>query len=731
MTNRKAILHIGTMKTGTSSIQATLRKSPSWLAQRGWEFGAGAQRTSESIAQCIHSIKDGRNLIISDEGLWHFAKSDRSDTAAIAGLLRDEGFSVKVLAYFRRPDAFLESWYIQGLKNGLGNASFVEFEQSVFARAGCNFYGRLQIFTDLFGKGAIQIAPYEKAQLAQGDVVTDFLVRCGLAGADDTHESLAASGLIFPPKQNVSPDANVILLVSLLRNLGHLPEDALKQALKAVPLVPSEGAGRILTPQEVKEINARYLPVFRRLQAQYGGGAAPDFFLDWSTKNESTKTCVMRNAYDQLLNDPVGRPAPTVVPPPVSTSAAVASQVTKPQSKTKPLRVVFVIQKLTGLSGGAERVFVETAEAMRARGMDVRIVTFDTQPASSLFGSGVIPMQSLFPLRKATKEMHSAGLGVRVLKALPNIAPLTHVKWRLSHGMFIRALRADLLARPADVVVAFLPPAITATAFAAAGLPTRVVASTHNVPEQDFGDGPRWDQNPIYRRRAREALTRVAKVTVLLPEFRGWFPARVQPNLVVLPNAVARLSPEAPGVPREKIILGVGRLTGVKRWDTLIDAFARVADELPDWQVRIYGEGPQDAALRAQISKLGLTDRVRLMGVTPRIGAVFDRAAMVVHPSEFEGFGLSVAEAMAHGVPAVAFADCVGVNTLIADGQNGLLVPRSRMEVDDLAAALVRLGKDDALRTTLGDAAKQITTRFGAAKIYEQWAALLRQVAGK
>jgi glycosyltransferase involved in cell wall biosynthesis len=716
MTRRKVVLHIGTMKTGTSSIQATLAQSPQWLAKRGYAFYAGSQRTSDRIARRLDTIRDDRNLILSDEGLWHFANSDRSDTAEIARVLRD--CDVTVLAYFRRPDEFLESWFTQGLKNGKGQASFEKFLDEPFTRAGCDFQGRLKIFTDLFGKDAIRIAPYENAQLAQGDVVTDFLVRTGLASPEDTHKTLMQSGLKYPPKQNISPEANVILLVSLLRRLGRLPEDALKQVLKAVPLfadTPEDAAlaeGRILLPQEMESVNARYLPVFRKMQAEFSGGASADFFVDWSTNGVDVQTSVVRELYDQLINP--------------STYISAVNNAHTNTTHQKRINVVFAIQKLAGLTGGAERVFVETAEAMAGLGMDVRIVTFDPSVASSTFGSGVIPMRSLFPNSEGARK--TSGAAVRLLKALPNIPGLTHLKWRGSHGMFIRALRADLLARPADVVVAFLPPAITAAAYAVAGLPTRVVASTHNVPEQDFGDGPRWDRNPLYRTRARAALARAARVTVLLPEFREWFPQAVQSHVVHMPNPVTRVSTPVPGTVREKIILGVGRLTAIKRWDLLIAAFAQVADELPGWQVRIFGEGSEQAALQAQIVALGMTGRIHLMGTTQAIGAEYDRSSLLVHPSEFEGFGLSVAEAMAHGLPVVAFADCAGVNMLIQTGENGVLLPRGQTA---LMEGLVALAKDEDLRLRLGQAAAQITTRFDAQKIYADWARLLRQVAAK
>jgi glycosyltransferase involved in cell wall biosynthesis len=720
MTERTAILHIGTMKTGTSSIQAAFFHNAKWIARRG--FAYCGNKTLERIVARNDLIKDGRHLIISQEGLWHYANSTKSDTKAIADYLFQSGYAVKVIVYFRRPDQFLEAWFSQGLKHGRGHPSISAFLKDPFVKSSCDFNGRLKIFTNLFGKDAIQIVPYERAQLLQGDVVMDFLIRTGVAQPHETREDLIASGMVYPSQQNVSPDSNVILLVSLLRQLGHLPEDALKQALDAVPLLAQKNAGRILLQDEVARINAQYLPVFRHLQAEYGGGASPDFFLNWDSTPDQKITCKMRGVYDALIDRPPAKPMPKPLPHP-----AVPAPAPPAKPVVKHPKVVFAIQKLAGLMGGAERVFIETAEAMAAQGMDVRIVTFDPTPATSRFGTSVVPMRSLFPGGLGQRKAASAGLVVRLLKAMPNIYPLTHVKWRASHGVFTRLLRADLLAQPADVVVAFLPPAITAAGFATAGMATKLVASTHNVPEQDFGDGPRWDQNPLYRARARKALARAAKVTVLLPEFRAWFPQAVQPRVVHMPNPVRRVSALVPGTVREKIILGVGRLTAIKRWDLLIAGFAQVATDLPDWQVRLFGEGPEQGALQAQITALGMTGRIHLMGTTQAIGGEYDRASLLVHPSAFEGFGLSVAEAMAHGLPPVAFADCAGVNMLIQSGENGLLLPDGQAA---LAGGLVALAKDESQRHRMGQAAEQITARFDAQKIYADWAKILRQASG-
>lgn len=407
-----------------------------------------------------------------------------------------------------------------------------------------------------------------------------------------------------------------------------------------------------------------------------------------------------------------------------------------------PLRVIFVIQKLAGLPGGAERVVIDTARGLTALGHRVEILSYDPKGGAPAYDPGPVALHSLFPKAGSQTAAEPLGYGLRsraerFIKFIPNLPPITHLKWAVTHGLFASRLRRRLrLSRP-DVVVAFLPPAITATAWALKGLPKgrrpAFVASTHNLPGADFDDdSPRWDQNPLYRRRARAALAAAQAITILQPEFARWFPPALQERLVVMPNMVRRLTPVAPAAvqrPRENLILAVGRLTSVKRHDLVIEAFSRVADRLTGWQVLIHGEGAERPRLEAQISALGLGGRVHLPGVTDQIGTCYDRAAILCHPARFEGFGLSVAEAMIHGLAVVAYADCPGVNQLVQHGVDGLLLPGGDDPVTPLAGALVQLAEDQGLRQRLGTAAEGLATRFAPDHVAQLWAETLQRVA--
>lgn len=402
------------------------------------------------------------------------------------------------------------------------------------------------------------------------------------------------------------------------------------------------------------------------------------------------------------------------------------------------MKILFVIQKLAGLRGGAERVTIETARGLTARGHDVTIACFEPGRGAPAYDTGPVRIVNLFHRRAQPAVSAAPGAALprrrrleRVVKALPNGLGLSHLKWALTHGFFAKRLSRAILNEQPDVVVAVMRPAVTAAAFAAQASGVPVIAALHNVPAADYDDRTRWDQNPVYRRRSFAALALCDSILVLLEEFRDWFPLDLRDRVEVMPNAVKRLSPPDADRQREPLVLAVGRLTTVKRLDLLIAAWGRIAARHPGWRVDICGTGPEEPALRAAIAALGPGSRVTLLGDCPEMGPIYDRAAILCHPAAHEGFGLAVAEALAHGVPAIGFADCPGVNSLIRDGENGLLLPPSNDRAGALAVALEFLAADDIARARLAAAATASVGVYAPDRIFARWDELLSRVTNR
>ncbi|MFI7276631.1 glycosyltransferase family 4 protein [Streptomyces sp. NPDC049879] len=173
-------------------------------------------------------------------------------------------------------------------------------------------------------------------------------------------------------------------------------------------------------------------------------------------------------------------------------------------------------------------------------------------------------------------------------------------------------------------------------------------------------------------------------------------------RLQALPNSVPR-----PGLPpadgNGKIIVAAGRLVRVKRYDLLIRAFAKVAAERPDWQLRIYGKGEEQEKLRALIDELGLYNNAFLMGSTSPMESEWVKGSIAAVTSNFEPFGMTIVEAMRCGLPVVS-TDCdYGPGEIIKDGVDGKLVPVGK--ADAFGDALLALVRDDERRREMGAAA--------------------------
>ena len=399
-------------------------------------------------------------------------------------------------------------------------------------------------------------------------------------------------------------------------------------------------------------------------------------------------------------------------------------------------RIALVIDRLAGRGGGAERVLSETANALAARGHLVEIITHERSRADPFYplAPGVM-LTRLRPPRPVWRAPFDRLRGP--LERYGHHVPgLAHLAWTSRHGGFWRRLARYLEVTRPDAVAGVLPPAITALALAtrrlrARGVVIPALASTHNAPGQDFLNPARWGPGWLDRARRLAALEHLDRIAVLLPEYRDWHSPALRPRIAVLPNAVTPVPAPArarPGAAR--VVLAVGRLAEVKRHDLLIAAWARLAADFPDWQLRLYGHGPLDGALAAQITAAGLEGCVTLMGQQRDMAAAYGAGAILAHPAAYEGFPLAVCEALAAGLPVVGFADCSGTNALVQDGGNGLLIPASdgtarTARVAGLAAALRTLMADPARRAALGAQGPASMAPYAPDRIIDMWEGLL------
>lgn len=192
--------------------------------------------------------------------------------------------------------------------------------------------------------------------------------------------------------------------------------------------------------------------------------------------------------------------------------------------------------------------------------------------------------------------------------------------------------------------------------------------------------------------------------------------------------AIGNIVPPPPARPVRglPLIAAAGQLVPRKGFDTLINAFAQVAPHHPQWRLRIFGRGPEHARLQDLVHAHGLSDAVRLMGALPDLTAEWDKAAFAVSAARRESFGLTMVEAMHHGLPVLAADAPFGPGEIVVPGRNGILVPVGDEEA--MAQAMRYLIEQPAEREKLSQGAYATAPLYSAERIAFRYDAFLRDV---
>lgn len=369
------------------------------------------------------------------------------------------------------------------------------------------------------------------------------------------------------------------------------------------------------------------------------------------------------------------------------------------------MKLLFYVHSLTG--AGAERVTVNLANDWAARGQAVTIVTSAPQNEDAF---------ALHPsIVRICLGMSGAGRG------------LLDGVWRTARRAL--ALRRVLGEQRPDLAIGVMCIANVILALASRGhVGVRTIGTEHIFPGSDPLD-------PFRSAMRRLTYGRLDAVVALTRECADWLEAntpargvRVIPNAVSwpVPAAAPRVDPAQTSGRRRAV--AVGRFAPQKGFDRLLTAFGDVAGRHPDWDLAILGEGPDRGVLEARIREAGLAGRVQLPGWVGNVGEWYERADLFVLSSRYEGFPCALVEAMACGLPAVAFDCDTGPRDIVRDGVDGLLVPPD--DVAGLAAALDRLMADASLRETYGARACDARERFAPARIRASWERLFAELAG-
>jgi glycosyltransferase involved in cell wall biosynthesis len=173
---------------------------------------------------------------------------------------------------------------------------------------------------------------------------------------------------------------------------------------------------------------------------------------------------------------------------------------------------------------------------------------------------------------------------------------------------------------------------------------------------------------------------------------------------------------------QNKTVLNVGRLTDDKQHSVLLNIWSKTKFR-EGWILKIIGEGENYLAIKSQIARLGIESSVQLCPVTKNIEAEYASASIFALSSRAEGFGLVILEAMACGLPCIAFDCPTGPRDIIENERSGYLIqPEDQVSY---IKSLETLLESYSLRKTMGQNAKQSIHFFSSQNVALQLNALI------
>ena len=195
----------------------------------------------------------------------------------------------------------------------------------------------------------------------------------------------------------------------------------------------------------------------------------------------------------------------------------------------------------------------------------------------------------------------------------------------------------------------------------------------------------------------------------------------VHDNIKVIGNPIRFIQCKDTPAKRENIVLMVGRLITSKHQDKLIEMFSKI--NVPNWKLVLVGydhlKQKNMARLQDLVKQLGLEERVFLEGKQAEVESYYLRSKIFAFTSSSEGFPNVIGEAMAAGLPVIAF-DCVaGPSDMIKDGENGFLIPL--FDYESFTTNLEKLMIESPLRDRLGENARRSIAKFSSENIGEQF----------
>ena len=354
------------------------------------------------------------------------------------------------------------------------------------------------------------------------------------------------------------------------------------------------------------------------------------------------------------------------------------------------MKIIYLTASLG--SGGAERVVSLLANKMVEQGHQVEIICLK-------FNDIYYQTDSRIKVTLAMRQTNNR---------------LTELFW----------LRKYLKKQKPDVVIPFTEGVYCFTILSLLGTGIPIVASERLDPAA---------MSPTRKVLKRLLLPYADWLVVQTQSIKEYFPKSIQKKTSIIYNPVndevfhqienGELKIENEG--RLNRIISVGRLYPQKNQEMMIRAFSKVADEFPDWQLVIFGEGPLRAELEFLVSSFKLQNRVLLPGRTEHVIEELRKSKIFCMSSDYEGMSNAMIEAICVGLPIIS-TKVSGTEEMVIDGKNGFLVPKN--DEERMAQCYQLTMEREDLREHFSTYNKNMSILFKTESIVNQWFCVINNV---
>lgn len=349
------------------------------------------------------------------------------------------------------------------------------------------------------------------------------------------------------------------------------------------------------------------------------------------------------------------------------------------------MKLLFYINAIH--DGGAERVISSLASAFSTHGYQVILVT-------SFRGDWE------YTLNPNVKRLSLEDMEIKQSFLRRNVSR-------------ILKLRKICRQEKPDLIISFMGEPNFRALLATKGLPIKNMISVRADPNYEYADRVRGFLG-------RHLLPTADGGVFQTEAAKKWFPVKLQKKSKIIFNPIGEEFYQVLYHPILGRIVSCGRLEKEKNFAMLIDVVAGVAKKYPKVQLLIYGEGSLRENLQEQIKKVGMEDRIFLMGATDDVPKVLSEASIFVLSSITEGMPNALMEALAVGVPCISTdCPCGGPRMLIDSGENGILVKNH--DAAALREAMERLLDNPAEAAALGERAKKRALEYRQEKVFGEW----------